>query len=290
MFDKDNRANLPERMAKHGHILIVENEAVSAAMIEHQLLKYGYGVAGVAADGPGAIALTEKCRPDLVLMDIGLDGEMDGVEAANIIRSRFEIPIIYLTTNSDENTIERARPTQAHGYLHKPIHAPALHSMLQMALAKSAIECHALEEQRWLATTLRCMRDGVIAVDSLGVVKLLNMAAEKLTGWSAEDAVNRELSEVFRVLEPESRALWEPSMIQTAMGILEGTYSRKVLVARDGTEIQIEDIAAPMINAAGFMTGVVLVFHRAMEFPASLPILLETRSPGVSLGLPEETG
>src|SRR5882757_7766071 len=108
-------------MAKNGHILIVEDEAVNAAMIEHQLIKLGYGVAGITGSGEEAIALMEKCRPDLVLMDIGLEGQMDGVEAANVIRRRFEIPVIYLTTNSDEATIERARSTEAHGYLHKPI-------------------------------------------------------------------------------------------------------------------------------------------------------------------------
>jgi two-component system cell cycle sensor histidine kinase/response regulator CckA len=248
-------------MAKNGYILIVEDEAVSAAMIEHQLLMLGYGVAGTTGSGEEAIALTERYQPDLVLMDIGLEGEMDGVEAANVIRRTYEIPVIYLTANADEATIERARSTEAHGYLHKPIPAPMLHSTLQMALAKATLESSVREERKWLATTLRCIRDGVVAVDSLGVVKLLNAAAEKLTGWSEHDAVNRDLSEVFRVLEPQTRAISESSVTRVLRGTSEES-SHKILVSLDGTETQIEETAAAISNAAGFMTGVVLVFHK----------------------------
>jgi two-component system cell cycle sensor histidine kinase/response regulator CckA len=249
-------------MAKNGHILIVEDEAVSASMIEHQLLKLGYGVAGIAGSGDEAIILAERCRPDLVLMDIGLEGDMDGVEAATIIRHKFEIPVIYLTGNSDEATIKRARSTEAHGYLNKPMPAPMLHSTLQMALAKAAIESSIREERKWLATTLRCIRDGVIAVDSLGAVKLVNTAAEKLTGWSEHDALNHDLSEVFRVLQPETRAISESSVTRVVTGASEGSCARKILVSRDGTETLVEETAAAITNAAGFMTGVVLVFHK----------------------------
>jgi two-component system, cell cycle sensor histidine kinase and response regulator CckA len=241
-------------MAKNGHILIVEDEPVSAAMIEHQLIKLGYGVAGITGSGEEAIELTARCQPDLVLMDIGLEGEMDGVEAAGAIRRRFEIPVIYLTGNADETTIERARSTEAHGYLHKPISAPMLHSALQMALAKAAMEAGIRDERKWLLTTLRCIRDGVIAVDSLGAVKLLNTAAEKLTGWSERDAVNRDLPEVFRLVS-------HSSMLDVVNGASEATCSCEILVSRNGVETQIEATAAAITNAGGFMTGVVLVFH-----------------------------
>jgi two-component system cell cycle sensor histidine kinase/response regulator CckA len=249
-------------MAKNAHILIVEDEPVSAAMIEHQLVQLGYGVSGIARTGEDAIALTESCQPDLVLMDIGLEGEMDGVEAANVIQRRFEIPVIYLTGNSDEATIGRASSTEAHGYLHKPIAAAILHSSLQMALAKAALESSVREERKWLVTTLRCISDGVIAVDSLGAVKLLNTAAEKMTGWSQDDAVNRDLSEVFRVLEPDTRAILDSAIVGLVTGESEVVYSRKILVSRDGTETRVEETAAAITDAAGFMTGIVLVFHR----------------------------
>ena len=238
----------------------MEDEAVSAAMIEHQLVKLGYGVAGIAGSGEEAIAVVEKCRPDLVLMDIGLAGEMDGVEAANLIRRKFDIPVVYLTGNADQVTIERASSTEAHGYLHKPISAPMLHSALQIALAKGAMESSIREERKWLATTLRCIRDGVIAADSLGAVKLLNTAAERLTGWSEHDALNRDLSEVFRVLNAESRSSSDSSVVGVITGGSEETSSLKILVSRDGTETPIAETTATITDEAGCMTGVVLVF------------------------------
>src|SRR2546429_1829248 len=102
---------------KNGHVLIVEDEPVNAAVIEHQLKKLGYSVAGIATSGEEALEFAQKTKPDVVLMDIQLEGQMDGVEAAIAIRKELGIPVVYLTGNSDEQTLERARTTEAFGYL-----------------------------------------------------------------------------------------------------------------------------------------------------------------------------
>lgn len=250
-------------MSINGHILVVEDDSVNAAKIEHQLIKLGYSVAGVVGSGEEAVELAEKSRPDLVLMDIGLDGEMDGIETANLIRQRFAIPVIYLTTNSDEQTLDRARSTEAHGFLLKPILGPVLHSSLQIALQKAEMESRVQEERKWLVTTLRCIRDGVIAADSVGTIKLLNPAAERLTGWCERDALGRDLSDVFQVLEPETRSLADAVVMRVVSGALEGTYSHKLLISRQGVETEVEETAAAITNEAGNMIGVVLVFRKA---------------------------
>ncbi len=250
-------------MVISGHILVVEDDSVNAAKIEHQLIKLGYSVAGVVASGEEAIDLAEKSNPDLVLMDIGLDGKMDGIETANLIRRKFAIPVIYLTTNTDEQTLERARSTEAHGYLLKPILGPVLHSSLQIALHKAEMESRVREERKWLVTTLRCIRDGVIAADSVGTIKLLNPAAERMTGWSEKDALDRDLSEVFQVLEPETRGLADSAVTRVVTGALEGTFSHKLLISRQGWETAVEETAAAITNEAGSMIGVVLVFRKA---------------------------
>ena len=88
--------------------------------IESRLKNFGYSVSGIVAYGEKAIEKVEELKPDLVLMDIVLKGEMDGIEAAEIIRSRFDIPVIFLTAYADEERLERAKLTNPYGYILKP--------------------------------------------------------------------------------------------------------------------------------------------------------------------------
>src|SRR5882757_8151439 len=134
---------------KNGHVLIVEDESVNAAVIEHQLKKLGYSVAGIATSGEEALDLAQKTKPDVVLMDIQLEGRMDGVETAITIRKQLGVPVVYLTATSDEQTIERARATEAYGYLHKPFKERDVHSTLQFALYKAEMEARVRNERKW---------------------------------------------------------------------------------------------------------------------------------------------
>ncbi len=103
-------------------IVIVEDESIVAEHIRRYLQKMGYSVSSVAYSGEKAIAEVEKKSPDLVLMDIVLQGEMDGIETARQIRSRFNIPVVYLTAYSDEKILERAKITEPFGYVIKPFY------------------------------------------------------------------------------------------------------------------------------------------------------------------------
>ncbi|MEJ2555222.1 MAG: response regulator [Anaerolineae bacterium] len=121
-------------------ILIVEDEALVARGIQDRLKELGYEVPAVVDSGPAAVDTAAELRPDLALMDIGLKGDMDGIQAADQIRDRFDIPVIYLTAYSDEETLKRARVTQPFGYLVKPFRTDDLHSALEMALYKHAMD------------------------------------------------------------------------------------------------------------------------------------------------------
>ena len=101
-------------------ILIVEDERITAEDIRLSLGGLGYAVTGMASSGEEAIRKAEELHPDLVLMDIVLGGDMDGIEAAEIIRARFNIPVVYLTAYADEKRLERAKVTQPFGYILKP--------------------------------------------------------------------------------------------------------------------------------------------------------------------------
>ena len=249
---------------KNGHVLIVEDESVNAAVIEHQLRKLGYSVAGTATSGEEALELAEKTKPDVVLMDIQLEGQMDGVETAISIRRKLAVPVVYLTATSDEQTIERARATEAYGYLHKPFQERDVHSTLQLALYKAEMEARVRDERKWFATTLRHLTDAVIGADATGAVKLMNLAAEQLTGWKEAEAVDRDISEIFTVLDPGTRMPAECALTRLLHSQPEsGTKSSKVLVSRLGTEITIEERTTSITTDSGDMSGLVVVFRES---------------------------
>lgn len=121
-------------------ILIVEDEFIIAKDIQISLENLDYDVCALVSTGEEAVEKTEKERPDLVLMDIVLRGEMDGIEAAHQIRTRFDIPVVYLTAYADDKTVERAKVTEPFGYLIKPFKDRELHAIIEMALYKHKTE------------------------------------------------------------------------------------------------------------------------------------------------------
>lgn len=131
-------------MAK-ANILVVEDESISALDIQNGLKRLGYHVCATATSGEAAIQKAAAIRPDLVLMDIRLEGAVDGVEAAEQIRSRFGIPVIFLTAYADDHTLQRVKAAEPFGYLLKPFRARELHSAIALALHRQKTEAHILQ-------------------------------------------------------------------------------------------------------------------------------------------------
>ncbi len=121
-------------------LLIVEDEEIVAFDIESTLKGLGYAVPAIVSSGEDAIAYAAKIQPDLVLMDIMLKGSMDGIEAANEIRSHFKIPVVYLTAHADLSTLERAKITEPFGYLLKPFEEKELQTVIEIALSRHQAE------------------------------------------------------------------------------------------------------------------------------------------------------
>jgi CheY-like chemotaxis protein len=135
-------------MESRGHkIVIVEDEGLIAADLRGRLERAGYHVPAIAATGGEALEVIREKTPDLILMDIRLKGNLDGIQVANRVRQDFDIPVLYLTAYEDRDTLERAGETQAFGYLKKPIASASLEGSIQMALSKHRHERY-LREQR----------------------------------------------------------------------------------------------------------------------------------------------
>ena len=176
-------------------ILIVEDEAIVAADLASKLSGLGYQVVGTVADGEGAIALADQLRPQLVLMDVALKGQLDGIETAAMIRRDHDIPVVYLTAYSDRTTLDRAKRTGPFGYVLKPFDEQDLATQIEMALYRHQADRQLREQREWLRVTLHSIGDAVIATDAESRITFMNPVAETLTGWKAQEAT-RSLSRV----------------------------------------------------------------------------------------------
>src|SRR5258708_2988905 len=135
-------------------ILVVEDEGIVARSLQRELRDFGYEVPLIASSGPDAIAKAASSQPDLVLMDIVLKGQMDGIEAARHMREELRIPVIYLTAYEDDETVQRARATEPFGYLIKPLEERELHTTIEMALYKHRMDQQVRDHEQWLWATL----------------------------------------------------------------------------------------------------------------------------------------
>jgi hypothetical protein len=243
-------------------ILIVEDENIVALDLQQRLLNLGYRVAGRATMAIEAIEKAAESRPNLVLMDIRLKGNLDGISAADQIRSRFDIPVIFLTAYSDETTFERAKLTEPHGYLLKPFEDNDLHTTIQMALYRHRVERELKESRQWLATTLKSIGDAVIATDNQGNIKFMNSIAEALTGWTQAEVMGNPSTAVFKIINGKTRQPTpSPVLAVLETGLAVELEDNTLLVSRVGLEIPVDDSAAPILDERGQFYGVVLVFR-----------------------------
>ncbi|MGH7890340.1 MAG: response regulator, partial [Thermodesulfobacteriota bacterium] len=201
---------------ENARIMIVEDEKIVARDIKNRLKKLGYNVQDIVSSGEDAILKAEETKPDLVLMDIVLKGDIDGIQAAKKIRDRFNIPVIYLTAYSDDGAIERAKLTEPSGYIIKPFQTRELRSSIEIALYNHEMEKKLRKENHWLSRTLKTIGDCVIITDNYGSVTFVNPAAEALTGWSREEIVGKHLADMFKVKnhETDTKSLLEKVLHQ----------------------------------------------------------------------------
>jgi len=119
-----------------GRILITEDERIIAEDLKMTLLEFGFEVVGIVASGEDAIIEAEKLKPDLILMDIMLDGHMNGIETAKDIFIKLKIPVVYITAYADQETLNKAKKTKPYGFLFKPFEEEELFSTLNFAIKK----------------------------------------------------------------------------------------------------------------------------------------------------------
>ena len=191
---------------KGRRILVVDDERIVAEDISECLQSMGCEVVAMAISGLQAVEMARTHRPDLIMMDITLQGEMDGIEAATRIRAELGISCVFLTAYSDPAFLNRAKQVQPAGYVVKPFDESGIRAAVEIGLYKVATERALSESQGWFQTTLMSIGDGVIATDDRGCVKFINAAAEEILGLTNQQVVSHPLQTIFPVYDEQTNA------------------------------------------------------------------------------------
>jgi hypothetical protein len=242
-------------------VLVVEDEGLIAHDIAQRLEALGHEVVGPVSTAEEAIESAPGA--DIVLMDIRIDGYRDGIEAATEIRNRHHLPVIFLTAHADRATLDRAKLAGPFGYIVKPLGPASLQTGVEMAIAKHRADRLVEEREAWLRAALGSIADAAVVTGENGRVRLLNAAAERLTGWSQADAEGQHVQRVVRLIEQGSGqeeldfvpvALLRDEPVELDRGCR--------LLARDGRELEIEGSVAP-VRLSGELLGAVMTFRDA---------------------------
>ncbi len=203
-------------------VLVVEDERIVALDIVARIKRLGYAVTGVATSGEAALEACRDNTPSLVLMDIFLEGGMDGIEAARRIRDLHDIPVVYITSHDDQMTLRRAAKTAPYGYVIKPVDERWLQSALEVALYKHATEINLRRSEERFRRLFERMLNAFVLFEVVGdgrgeVADLrileVNPAFERLTGFPRGDVEGRRLRDVIPGVEP----FWIETLGQVAV-------------------------------------------------------------------------
>lgn len=271
-------------------VMIVEDDRIVARDIRQQVDRMGYSVVATTGSGEEAVALARSIRPDLVLMDIRLEGEIDGIEAARQIRAGEGIPVIFLTAYGTEDIVRRASETDPFGYLLKPFEEPQMRTVIQMALFKRRAEVTLRLSERRYSATLSSISDGVITVNGDGRIDFINPIAERLTGWASNEAIGRHLNEVFLAVDAESRDAIEDPTARANATLPLPEDGAMLLVSRHGDEAAIEARCSLIVIDPGSVAGTVLVFTDITDRLAAAEALQQAHADLADVGRLAEMG
>jgi len=223
------------RQDQRGRILIVEDEGIVATDIQRCLEDEGFEVTAIVTSMKDAVREASAHRPDLVLMDIRIQGEADGIEAADHLHRHFGLPIVFLTAHDDRDTIARANRSEPMAFLVKPFKPAELTNTVRIALNRNWAEQEARERERSFLSAMEGIGDAVLTTDFEGGVRFMNRAAEELTGWRQEAAVGYKVTDVVHVLTDQGGTADAFSALLNCEGTPVSTSGNEYRVlARDG--------------------------------------------------------
>ncbi|MBF0481318.1 MAG: diguanylate cyclase [Desulfovibrionaceae bacterium] len=250
-------------MDKKTTVLIVEDEAIIALDIRQRLTKLGYApFEEIPGDSPAAIEAASRLKPSLALMDVTLAGPMDGIEAAGVIISRHDIPVVFLTAHADEKTLARAKAAGCHGYVIKPIDERWLLTALEMALAQHDAEDRLKKSERLFRSIFDNAAAGIVMTDAQGRILRVNATFAAMLGHDPGELAGRPGSEL---VHPDDAAQALERFRELAGGALTEHRAEERFLRRDGTPIWLDSSAKAVPGEDGQAGMVVWVMIDATK-------------------------
>ena len=228
-------------------ILIVEDEAVIGLYIHNSLVSLGYDVCGHVSTGEDAIVKANECRPDIILMDIVLQGKMDGIDAATIIREKFDIPVIYMTGNADISTVQRARDSAPYGYVLKPIDILHLFSTIDAVINRRDLEMRLTESEEKYRNLVEEIHDVIYSLDENGIITFISSRVRTETGFSENDIIGHSFIEL---VHPDDRQRVMNIFSKRHEGVAESFEFR--VNAKSGQTIWVQTSSMPLMRDGVF--------------------------------------
>ncbi|MEH1781314.1 MAG: diguanylate cyclase [Nostoc sp.] len=243
-------------------ILVVEDEKILASNIRKSLQKLGYSVSEITKSGKEAIKKVAETHPHLVLIDICLAGEIDGVHVADIIQNHFHVPVVYLTECLEYKTLHKNQLSEPFSYIVKPVIERDLHFAIEMALYKHQSKKILYEEKQRLATIINSMGCAVIVTYTNGSIQMMNPIAERITGWKQSEVFGKDLVEIVNLVDKDvGETIANLATDVMEAGEIFNLPENCTLITKDGKEIAIGDNVSPIRDRDGNITGAVLIFQ-----------------------------
>ena len=245
-------------------ILIVENTAPFDREIEKRLKTLGYTVCASFSSGSQAIEKIPEMLPDLVMVNIGLEGAMAAVEDAEQIYSHFNIPVIYLIDSIEEDVFERIKRTRVFGHIFRPFDVTQLSLGIEQQLHWYGANRENAKNEERLSTILNSVSDAVIATDNKGLITFVNPVAEILTGSQMEEMSGKHVTDILDIYVGHAGSRRKETFLMEVLQQASGATA--YLTAKSGREIPIDYNITPIKDEKENLTGIVITFRNITKY------------------------
>lgn len=196
------------QMEEKARLLIVEDERIVAMDLRQRLQRFNYKVIDIVSTGEAAIRAVEEHKPDLVLMDIQIQGDMDGIQTSAILHKRYNTPHIYLTAHRDDDTINRAKHTEPYGYLLKPFNDMEVQTTIEMAIYKHKMRLELQLSELRFRSYIQNSSDIVVTVNTSGVIEYVSPSVDRVLGYETDEVLGERMASFLHPDDKEAVALF----------------------------------------------------------------------------------